>query len=226
MARRVSELYASSFDAIFPRDAESLRDLVSFAPSAAGGRVEAGLDGAFLLAPAGFVSRGASTRPSPLRYFFGRSGFTGTNRLLLKAGLALRRPPRQMPGWLDVRPEHNGRTYIACQFDRIRGAAAVLTDTYHLCVNALNLGVPVVGIGKPAARQITAAGDFKKSVLFDSLGLRDFYVDRPALDVEARKRIVAALKAASRGAPAWELAMGRLAEMRHLYRTRLEAEIF
>ena len=221
----LADLYAHSFDRIFPRDPESTKDLLQFAPDAAAGRVSQGLDAAFLLDSRSYAS-GTPSKVPYLRYFFGRSGFSGTGSLVAKAALSLRALPGEMNDWFEVDPNCDGRAHVGKQVERLTAARAVLTDTYHLCVNALNLGIPAVGIGRPVARQITAAGDFKKSVLFESLGLRDFYVDRAELDTEARRTIVDALRAAAAKGPAWKNAFALLASSREAYRKKLAEAIF
>lgn len=54
----------------------------------------------------------------------------------------------------------------------------VLTDTYHLCVNAWNLGIPAVCVGYGGQHVAHTLGDKKKEILFAQYGASPYYVYR------------------------------------------------
>jgi len=51
----------------------------------------------------------------------------------------------------------------------INGAELVLTDIYHVCVNALNIGKPVVCIMRSTDSMNSTLSDRKKLALFDAV---------------------------------------------------------
>lgn len=61
--------------------------------------------------------------------------------------------------------------------DRLTNARFAVTDTYHLCINAMHSRCPVFGIGRSQPEQIGTIGDLKKKVLFDMFDLGDFYIE-------------------------------------------------
>ena len=58
----------------------------------------------------------------------------------------------------------------------LSGYRFIVTDTYHLCINAWRMGIPAVCIGEGATRSVTSLGDKKKEVLYEMYGARGFYV--------------------------------------------------
>ncbi|GHC91783.1 polysaccharide pyruvyl transferase family protein [Novosphingobium pokkalii] len=54
----------------------------------------------------------------------------------------------------------------------------VLTDTYHLCVNAWNLGIPAVCLGYGSQHVAHTLGDKKKEILFAQYGASPYYLYR------------------------------------------------
>ena len=55
----------------------------------------------------------------------------------------------------------------------------IVSDTYHLLINAMRLGCPAVGVGVVQTQQFGTVGDYKKKVLFKDLGLSKFYIELP-----------------------------------------------
>jgi hypothetical protein len=125
-----------------------------------------------------------------LGVFFGRSKWIGQPLALARAvGRKmecetvwlpwLRSAPRQLPlarvfGFPATRepplPKEILRQLLECQ--------AVITDTYHLCVNAWNLGIPAVCIGFGSQHVGHTLGDKKKEVLYEMYGASAFYIYR------------------------------------------------
>jgi hypothetical protein len=166
-----------------------------------GGRSALGIDCALLLEridyeEAGLIDANAVPRADETRrlgVFFGRSRWIAQplafSRLLgreLKSRPTwlpwLRSAPRQLPlarlaGYPATRepplPTEIIAKLLACEF--------VVTDTYHLCVNSWNLGIPAICIGSGSERVAHTLGDKKKEVLYSMYGANAFYVYREAL---------------------------------------------
>ncbi len=58
----------------------------------------------------------------------------------------------------------------------LSGCKFVITDTYHVCVNAWRLGIPAICIGQGAATADNSLSDKKKEILFEMYGARSFYI--------------------------------------------------
>ena len=58
----------------------------------------------------------------------------------------------------------------------LSGCKFVVTDTYHVCVNAWRLGIPAVCIGLGSATADNSLSDKKKEILFEMYGARSFYI--------------------------------------------------
>jgi hypothetical protein len=58
----------------------------------------------------------------------------------------------------------------------LSGYRFIITDTYHLCVNAWRMGIPAICVASGAVKSSTSLEDKKKEVLFETYGARDFYV--------------------------------------------------
>lgn len=59
---------------------------------------------------------------------------------------------------------------------QLAGYRFVVTDTYHVCVNAWRLGIPAICIGSGATTSRHSLSDKKKEILFEMYGARDYYV--------------------------------------------------
>lgn len=56
----------------------------------------------------------------------------------------------------------------ACRF--------VVTDTYHLCINAWRMGIPAICVGMGASTSSDSLADKKKEILYEMYDAREFYV--------------------------------------------------
>lgn len=66
-------------------------------------------------------------------------------------------------------------------FSQLAGYELVITDTYHLCVNAWRMGIPAICIGEGTSVSSHSLNDKKKEILFEMYGAREFYVFNEAL---------------------------------------------
>lgn len=209
---------------ILPRDPVSLENLRSHAPPEAQSKLRPGLDAAFLL-PRGDVASDPASRQ--FLHVFGRSGVKAAHALVAAAAAASGCEPASLGRWLRLPPDKGVATFERMRA-QIAAARFVLTDIYHLAVNAMNLGVPVILLARPAAAQKGTLGDFKKHTLMAMLDLGDWLVPLPAKggdDAGAGPAVgaLAARLAAREGAGSWFTTLDRL---RDDFRRALDAALF
>ncbi len=58
----------------------------------------------------------------------------------------------------------------------LSGYKFVVTDTYHMCINAWRMGVPAICIGQGDATASNSIADKKKEILYEMYGARPFYI--------------------------------------------------
>lgn len=182
------------FDAILPRDSYSVEHLQSYFPRAANGNVRLGMDCAFLVnSHTGADKHQAASRPLRIGTLFGRSQLSNLDILSAQAE---RRGAQieDLSGWLRL-PSQNIHWSFASLLETIRGCDLIISDTYHLLINAMREGVAVQGVGVKSERQEKSVSDFKKRVLFADLGLSDLYLEleNTTLTVELAEHLLQAL---------------------------------
>ncbi len=175
-ARTISNLYGTSFDYVFPRDPISLEKFTRCLPKDHTVRTGEGVDAAFLMDRGPYLKQQlAHSDRRHFVWFFGRSLSENYQEILHAASVDARIAPLHLGRWLGLR-----RTLVHHRFKkmlhRIANARFVLTDTYHVAVNSLALGVPVICVGRATKSQEGTLGDFKKSTLFEMFKLSDYYV--------------------------------------------------
>lgn len=120
--------------------------------------------------------------------FIGRSRARFVQLLFTRIlGVALGRKCTWLP-WLS---KGRGMRAMACVFgydaahdhlppgeilSMLSGYSLVITDTYHICVNAWNLGIPAICIGEGAGSSVNSVSDKKKEILYEMYGAGMFYV--------------------------------------------------
>lgn len=208
-------LYREAFGHFYRRAASALlRDAIS-AAILAEFRPEArtlGIDCAFLNEDAdlarlpGFAP---AARQPRIGVFFGRT--PGLDRLLGFAREFARACgwPAEWIGWFHTRRRQRllvrARGFAPPAEQPPPGAAlahlascsAIVTDTYHLAINAWRMGIPVVCIGTGAGAMDDSLADKKKEILFRMYGADGFYVFAETLRT-GRGRRKAALAARDR----------------------------
>ena len=159
-----------NFSFIFPRDEYSTEKLLSLRADASKTVVECGMDMAFL-------QRGRTSQPqNSFSYFFFRSKLVGMEKLIAQISKTTNLNGRELKGWLSLPNLSLDRTFQRLR-QQISESRFVITDTYHVAVNSMNLGVPVFCIGRPVEAQNGTVGDFKKKELFRMLGLKKMYFE-------------------------------------------------
>lgn len=156
-----------------------------------------GTDCALLLGLKDFQNYGLLADPivtrSKLGVFFGRSKWIA-QPLMLARTLAktmdlqaawlpwLRSSPRQLPlarlaGFPATREPPLPNEIL----DSLLRCSAVVTDTYHLTVNAWNLGIPTICVGYGGQNIGHTLGDKKKETLYSQYGAAEYYVYRESI---------------------------------------------
>lgn len=187
----LKERFLNTFDAIFPRDPLSFQSLSAFAPEAASGNVFQGIDAAYLFDANSFIGKTLPDEDKPFfSYFFGRSKFSNSDKLIRSVESATGLEARPISKWLACRP--SPRESMTSMLAQIKGSRFVISDTYHCCVNTMNMSVPIIGIGRDASFQKGTLGDHKKFILFDMFGLSEYYLKTNAdlIDQEMMENII------------------------------------
>lgn len=133
-------------------------------------------------------SRPLIEKPGEIGVYFGRTNWIAQS--LLFARLVAKFSNRKAR-WLPWLPSLKRRAMIAKLggfmidrgkpsadelLTRVKACDAIVTDTYHLCVNAWRMGVPAICIGHGAERNNNTLGDKKKESLYGMIGAQDYYV--------------------------------------------------
>lgn len=167
----------NGFEAILPRDSFSVEHLTGYFPQAAQGKVQLGMDCAFLVNPNACPIRTNEGRTEPLRVgmCFGRSKLLNLDILVAEArGRDV--IVEDLSRWLSL-PVRNVHWQFAELLESVRRCDLIISDTYHLLINAMREGVAVQGVGVKVERQEKSVSDFKKRTLFGDLGLPNFYLE-------------------------------------------------
>ncbi|HFD32720.1 MAG TPA: hypothetical protein ENJ28_08470 [Gammaproteobacteria bacterium] len=163
ITRSAFESFCLHSKLILPREDYSRRELEYLGGSAKLPNCLSGLDCAFLYKPN--LSHVTIKRPY-FAYCFQRSqvSFSNTQRTALEKALDLpgRYTPWTEPGLWRVRG-------LKKALNIINGAELVITDIYHVCVNALNIGKPVVCLMRSTDSMDNTLSDRKKLALFEAV---------------------------------------------------------
>lgn len=163
------------FTSIMPRDSVSTRELRTYFPSLPADIVTQGCDAAFLL-PDQFTGP-SERKPKQIGLFLGRTKIE--NRQDMIAELVRRGyNPVLLSQWLAL-PRNRFHENFLNLCTRIRDSVCVLTDTYHLAVNAIRIGTTPVVIGADEDAQISTVSDYKKRVMLRDLDSEDLYMALP-----------------------------------------------
>lgn len=99
----------------------------------------------------------------------------------------------RQPTWLDVdntRGEHTFGDLLSALY-RCR---LVITDTYHLCLNAWRSGTPAICVGEPqptnSSQQILTLNDLKKYVFYLSYDASELYIPTNISEEQLQDRLV------------------------------------
>ncbi len=162
------ESFCRHTEVILPREDYSLRELQDLSGLTDLPNCFNGLDSAFLYKPK--LTHTTSKHPY-FAYCFQRSGisFYDTQRINLEHTLNL--PGRYIP-WTE--PGLFRTRSLKKALNIINGAELIITDIYHVCVNALNIGKPVICFTRSTASMNNTLSDRKKLALFEAVNGRDW----------------------------------------------------
>ncbi|PZO66971.1 MAG: hypothetical protein DI498_04255 [Paracoccus denitrificans] len=209
------DLMMERFSAILPRDPFSLKNLSRFLPFEQLNHLTQGMDCAFLLSP---VHR--PPQPKGFVHAFGRSDLSDPDAIVAAVAQASAQTPTALNRWLRLPPDRASDSFAALRA-KIAAARFVVTDIYHLAVNALNMGVPTLLIARDVDRQTGTLGDFKKITLMQQLGLDDWLIIAPSGQDDALPKVVTDRLAALDRDP-----LASVAPLRAQFRRDLDRAIF
>ncbi len=167
----------SNFDLILPRDIYSVDNLKTFLPASAASKVRPGLDPAFLL------NDTSENKESPKEdifcYRFVRSNLPSAEHYVSELEKASGCRGVHLSNWtrLGDQKETDYDSLFLNYISDIKRSQFVITDLYHLAINAMRLNVPVFCLGNKTESQEGSLGDFKKKILFKMLGLEQYYIE-------------------------------------------------
>ncbi|MFC3202857.1 polysaccharide pyruvyl transferase family protein [Alteromonas oceani] len=107
-------------------------------------------------------------------YFFHRSGFNSTKYLIKLLEKQTDLKGVETSHWLNLN-KRNADNEFNSNLSLILNSQFVITDTYHVCVNALRMGVPTICLSQDSHSQKGTLGDFKKRQLFEMFNARSYY---------------------------------------------------
>lgn len=166
--------------AFWPRDHFSAKNLARYVPFNRINDIHLGLDCAFLLPP-----EDEAQSVQQFSYMFFRSKLGNMSPLIEKLETSTGCKALKINNWLTLDHRTAERDFRISR-RQISNSRFVLTDTYHVCVNSMACGVPVIGLGRAQGNQSGTLGDFKKWTLFNMMGLGDFYFEiQPEQDMES-----------------------------------------
>lgn len=155
---------------VYPRDSFSVQNLSRHFTFDGMQKVKPGTDCAFLQSENFNLSDSGT-----FVYFFNRSKLESPEKVVeaieRKSGLK----GVELTSWLSLGKNDWDRKFSRLK-EQIETSELVVTDTYHVCVNALHSRKPLLGIGRETSKQSGTLGDFKKKILFDMFGIEDLYV--------------------------------------------------
>lgn len=169
-----------SFEKLYLRDTFSFQNLTRHVSFPNIEKVALGMDCAFLQEPP--IMKNDEDISGTFAYYFRRSKLKDTSRLIRILEETTGLQGVELKSWIPL-PTGRWEDSFNALKGEINRSSFVLTDTYHVCVNAMHSRRPVVGVGRQRGQQVGTLGDFKKRVLFEMFDLGRFYYE---LDAEER----------------------------------------
>lgn len=189
---KMKALYRDKFSHFYPRDSLSFKLLNEFSPDLSNQSTEA-VDSAFLLDfESVYPEINTVKKGGKFSYYFARSNFNGIGHLIGDISKQCQLKPKHIDHWLGMSRFHPDHTFKSAVFN-IKSSEFIITDVYHLAVNAMNLGIPVIGLGRKQEFQTDSCGDYKKKILFKDMGNESFYIESSTDDINDVKNAVSHL---------------------------------
>ena len=157
------ESFCHNTDLILPREDYSMAELKNLGGTTNLPNCQNGLDSAFLYKPK--LANVKSKQPY-FAYCFQRSkvSFTDTQRTEIEQAIGL---TAHYAPWTE--PSIFRAHGLEKTMNIISGANLVITDIYHVCVNAINIGKPVVCVMRCTESMDSTLSDRKKLALFETI---------------------------------------------------------
>jgi hypothetical protein len=155
---------------ILPRETQSKNQLID--ASGDSRNISTGLDTAFLLnvlTPENFRNK------RNLGYCFARSGIVDVEAGLVNISKATGLSPVAIPWTVGDRKMCCKKTFSQA-LETIATCRVVVTDVYHLTVNAINSGRPVICLSQGDVAIASSVADSKKHALAEQIGISDLHV--------------------------------------------------
>lgn len=160
------------FSRIMPRDTVSTGEIAKHFPSVPAEILHQGCDAAFLLPDGTATPRDGGSRK--VGVFLERSKIENKQELM-HAIARQGYEPISLGQWLAL-PRNRFHENFLHLTASIAGCACVVTDTYHLAVNAIRIGTTPIVLGADEDAQTSTVSDFKKRVMLRDLDAEDLYV--------------------------------------------------
>lgn len=164
--------FADSAVRILPRESQSGAELVEAAGGSPRSNVLTGLDPAFLLEP---EKREDFRERKYFGYCFARSQVQdvteGLDAIIKATGLT----PVEVP-WSVGKRRVSQRQIFSDALEAFAKCRFIVSDVYHLTVNAINHGVPVIVLSRRQEITRSSVDDQKKSALTDQIGASGLHV--------------------------------------------------
>jgi hypothetical protein len=156
--------------AILPRETQSKNQLIDASEDSR--NISTGLDTAFLL---DVPLVGNFRDKQNIGFCFARSGIVDIEAGLVEIAKATGLPTVAIPWTVGDRKTSYKKTFSQA-FEAMATCRVVITDVYHLTVNALNSGRPVICLSQGAAAAPSSVADSKKHALAEQIGISDLHV--------------------------------------------------
>jgi len=164
----------SNFDLILPRDTFSVENLKAHFSVEGKSKILPGLDPAFLLKDKSLSHE--NSKSQTFCYRFARSKLPEIHGFINDIERLTGCKGVHLDSW-DKLDKSTADSVFYNYIINIQRSRFVVTDLYHLAINAIRLNVPAFGIGNCVESQVGSLGDFKKKVLFKMLGLERYYIE-------------------------------------------------
>lgn len=203
--------------AILPRESQSMRQLMD--ASEPSHNIATGLDTAFLLEGS---NRQDYRDKKNIGFRFVRSGVVDIDGGVAELAKATGLSPIEIP-WTTGDRKTSCKKTFAQAIDAIATCRVIVTDVYHLAVNATNHGTPVICLSRGDYNASSSVADAKKHALAEQIGTLDLHVtlapDRSLLS--SSKAIVDAYRSLMDGQIDFEEIMRGLQTQKSGFRDRI-----
>jgi hypothetical protein len=156
--------------AILPRESQSMQQLMDASEPSA--NIATGLDTAFLLDG---CNRQDYRDKKNIGFRFVRSGVVDIDAGIAELAKATGLSPVEIP-WTTGDRKASCKKVFSQAMDAIATCRVVVTDVYHLAVNATNHGTPVICLSRGDYNASTSVADAKKHALSEQIGTLDLHV--------------------------------------------------